>query len=200
MYENEHKVAAQWWADRLAGPCKQDNGDRSMTGMLTAGLMAMNQSSLQYPSEEQLEKFKAALVAALDAKAENHAQRGGDYPYRACLGVDYGPDADLAKAAEAAGIDGSRHRFPIKTVMWINPGDVAVRYGYGADETPLYLTQEAIDGRIAKEKKTLSEYRDGDALSYIEDEERRKERLAETIKWSEEQIAKYEAMEPVLET
>lgn len=53
------------------------------------------------------------------------------------LSVDYGPDLLLSEAAKAAGLD---MQFPWKTVMWIRPEGIIVRYGYGAPRVYHYPT------------------------------------------------------------
>jgi hypothetical protein len=69
------------------------------------------------------EKFVAALTEAIEARFD----RGLEY---VTLSVDYGPDMELAEAADAAGIHYSR--FPFKTCMWLRPDLVTAALGYGA--------------------------------------------------------------------
>ena len=54
-----------------------------------------------------------------------------------CFGCDYYPDPLLRQAAEAAEISDRCPPFPAKTLMWVDPGSVRVRYGYEAETIEL---------------------------------------------------------------
>ena len=58
--------------------------------------------------------------------------------YNRVVSTDYGPDDVLKDAANKAHINGQMFRFPMKTIMWINPGRVEVRPGYAAQEITIY--------------------------------------------------------------
>jgi hypothetical protein len=60
---------------------------------------------------------------------------------------DYGAHPVLAEAAESVGIKLRTLDLPIKTVMWINPGEVKVAEGYSAEPVVIW---EAPDSGVDK--------------------------------------------------
>lgn len=144
----EAKVAAKWWADRLRGDCKMQSGD-PMTRLLSPrhaeqtdiiDVLSML-SNVRELSSEQIDVFEATLAAIV---AETYCKTWDiKNPMfgSACrtLAVDYGACDELRAAYQYAG--GGQHVtvFPIKTVMWVNPGSVKVRYGYGGKEVELMV-------------------------------------------------------------
>ena len=130
------KIAAEWWADRVAAP-KFDNRDKSTAGFMGMALASM----LVKPVEEgSREKFISALSEIIFREFDNMVGR------KMTLGVDYGPDRNICEAAEVAGI--STNNFPWKTVMWIGENRVSVRCGYRADEQFLYANKEFWNQKI----------------------------------------------------
>ncbi|HVL13594.1 MAG TPA: hypothetical protein VM529_13585 [Gemmata sp.] len=137
-------AAAKWWADVLRSGAKFDNGDDSSAGGL-AGAMAM----LSRPefAADVLDKFEAELRAGM---ARWFNDRGGwsvEQPdwgsYGRCVSVDYGPCRVLSDALTRAGGRGNGITcFPWKTVMWVDPGKVTVRYGYAAPVTTIYHSED----------------------------------------------------------
>jgi hypothetical protein len=137
--EREARTAAKWWADQLRDQPQHDNGDA--LGSAFAGLVAARLPPLTY---EQIAAFEQHLCAGLlvllkaDTWDETDPGRGG---YFRTVAVDYDPDPLLTGAARQAGFKADL-RLPIKTVMWINPGEVSVACGYGAPEEKLPLLDE----------------------------------------------------------
>jgi hypothetical protein len=143
-------AAANWWGDRLSRREAQDNGDKVQSAFATwAASTAMPLST------EEREKF----VEALSYKLQDRCLTPKDYdprPWRPeqpnwgsalrCVGVDYHPAAVLEEAAEAAlGADRTRELsplWPIKTLMWIDPGVVRVQHGYGAERKDIFPARE----------------------------------------------------------
>lgn len=132
MLEQEISAAVDWWTAQLQQPARHDAGDFEintfawMSGMKTYTPL----------SDAQLTAFRAALQQEITALVELHPPLTGNPHYGAALrtvSVDYQPDDTLSKATKTADID-SFMRFPLKTVMWIDPGYVSVRCGYGAQE------------------------------------------------------------------
>lgn len=117
--------AAELWVRMLASPKYDNMGDtgtkkeRSLMGM--ASLMAHAIPSNATPGV--LERFRESLVRRL-----REAMDGQEYG--AYLGVDYGPDATLAEAAEDAGL---KMEWPWKTRMSISKDKVGVSSGYAAE-------------------------------------------------------------------
>jgi hypothetical protein len=113
------RAAAEWWAEQIGHPIHKvvdDNatGDERFTGDFA--FMAMQIVSGRHPvGDDAAHKFVEELSGR---------QRGGFNN----LGVDYGPDRQLAESADAAGIHYSR--FPFKTHMWIRPDHVTAALGY----------------------------------------------------------------------
>lgn len=115
------EVAAQWWADSLKRPQK-DNGDNSENGSFASALslfLAVDNT----PSDEQIADFKAALIVEI----ENDALWGDSV----LLVVDYHPEGALAIAARTAKIDDSC--FSWKTRMMVGAKEINVKCGYGAE-------------------------------------------------------------------
>ena len=128
--DQELDAAVDWWADVLASPPgHQEAGDavinasRTLLGMITYTPLR----------EGQIALFREALRAKIARELDIF---GGAW----CnVATDYGAPigTPLGDALAAAGIvDAHGHiedaRLPIKTVMWLEPGRVAVARGRGA--------------------------------------------------------------------
>lgn len=127
----EAAAAAEWWASKIDGRHHHDNGDRSSAGAIG---MFLADALMKAPSEEQVDKFKGALITEL--LNENNASLlafGG-------LHCDYGPGLFLRDAAEEAGIES--YNFPFKTSMSFRDGEIFVRDGYGAQPVKIYPTNK----------------------------------------------------------
>lgn len=127
--ELEAKEAAKWWAACLRSVRPHDNGDAFQSALSTLVTKSMAPISV-----EQIAAFEGALKTKIQERCRGHwypdePMRGS---YLRAIGVDYGPDVILCEAAHDAGFDPAA-RFPIKTRMIINPGEVRVAEGYGAD-------------------------------------------------------------------
>lgn len=118
------RALAQWWAEQLGSP-RFDNGD-AMSSMLYT--LAVDTSG--GPTEEQTTKFVERLTDFIDGELKHRPQ------YGVMLGVDYGPDHELAEAAEVAGIPIGR--FPWKTRTHATADYVTVALGYGSPHSLLW--------------------------------------------------------------
>lgn len=158
--------AAAWWRAQLQAPGyahKFNNGDRSRDGEMGQILASMVALRSPQPNAERLERFEqllaervlacllrdpspvyqpsAAVVAGSTAEqlAAARARAARDL----VLSVDYGPEGELRRAAEEAGVSG----FPWKTTMWVEWDarealcSVEVRAGYGASPQRLPAPQ-----------------------------------------------------------
>ena len=136
------EAAAAWWAAQLGSPIHRQvrDGERTASTDFAAMGMALISAGNAPLTAEQANRFTELLTATI---AKQLAKRIGWYerdpesdPAHASisLGVDYGPDLELAEAAEGAGITGSM-RFPIKTNMWVRQKYVTAARGYGARAT-----------------------------------------------------------------
>jgi len=129
--KEEINAAVEWWAKVIQEP-KHDNGEPLQS--LFANWLT---SKLKPLAEDQIESFKKNLTVKIRELLQKyqHYWREGDPrcgEFFRTIAVDYYPCSELAEAAEKAGIDATDLRFPMKTEMWINPGEVKVRHGYSA--------------------------------------------------------------------
>jgi len=134
--KKEIEAAVNWWVDILKGNPNHDNGESLQS--IFANLCARTLKPL---SEEKIYTFRLSLTEGITKRIEklghdpNNPMWGSSLR---CFGTDYHPDVVLAEAAEKAEIDAISLRFPIKTLMWINPGEVTVSRGYGAKSEVIY--------------------------------------------------------------
>ena len=125
------EVTAKWWADKISGDVKFDNGDTSFGGLMCA---AMAKTLVKSVTDEQKKTFVDKLTEII---LKNQFD---------CVSVDYHPDGQLKEAAEAAGIN--ENNFPWKTVTWMlydketDSFRVVVREGYCADSQQIYPVQD----------------------------------------------------------
>lgn len=114
------------WCKALHTP-KFDNGDNSMAGAITSGLMISNNDAARGKVDmpEAIEKFRVNLTKIL---------KGFDYSH--LLSVDYGPCQELADAAEGTGITDSM--FSIKSSVYTADDHVSASFGYAAPSTKFY--------------------------------------------------------------
>ncbi len=122
------QAAAAWWAEQIGAPTFRATAEGigpehpdyqfGETTSFLAGFLA----SKHPVTEEQGRRFAEALAAKVDDRLKRASW--------VSLGVDYGPDLDLAEAAEAASVDLSR--FPYKTHMGVTADYVTAALGYGA--------------------------------------------------------------------
>ena len=149
------EVAAKWWADKLDGMAKQDNGAPEMANGL-GGLLMMMSSLMHKVSPEKREAFRIALETKLDESLDQKLDgledmAGGQISLR----VDYGAEGLLAEVASSLGIPyGTGSAFPVKTSMAVSKKDVKLWYGYGASEQVLYKEEPTKTTPPAGGKKT----------------------------------------------
>lgn len=140
--------AVDLWCRSLRSP-KFDNGDNSFAGVLGGALqahLAEVQTAKVHDFDAAIERFREALAGRLKLCRDRSGELdGGKHPdgssstyyFNRSLGVDYGPDRDLAAAAEAAGIP--RSAFSIKSrVSFYGDNYVSASFGYGQEETNHY--------------------------------------------------------------
>jgi hypothetical protein len=120
----EITVATLWWSECLGGRVKSSVGDDQADMMLD---LSRAVSRAGKPTAEQVELFEIKLMDLI-CKAVVDSSRN-----EVCLSVDYEPEGLLRTALIGAGITNAQAQLPVKTVMWIKPGGVEVKTGYGAD-------------------------------------------------------------------
>lgn len=131
--------AVELWCRALRQP-KHDNGDNSVTGFMTLGLVGMTvdaELAKIDDLEARIEKFRQALAERLKFMQANDGEptgkQGGpeNYYFDRFLSVDYGPDPDLRFAADIADIPHSL--FSWKSTVQIHATHVCSSFGYGAE-------------------------------------------------------------------
>jgi len=134
----EVEAAAQWWTDRLRkAPGFQNAGVRTRDEIELSLARTIIQNESYTPlSDQSLQVFHETLAQVITQHIGSNwypddPLRGGML-YGRILSVDYGvsPESILGIALSVANIN--NNRLPTKTVMWIDPGCVSVRQGYGA--------------------------------------------------------------------
>jgi len=116
------RAAAEWWAKQVGAPVHRlvRDEERSFASDFAEVGMLMVASDHPVPDgtatafADALEKLYDELLVRCDGWVS--------------LGVDYGPDMELAKVAEAHGIHASR--FPMKTNVYARPDHVTASLGY----------------------------------------------------------------------
>ncbi len=139
----ESHVAALWWMDQLANPDPDDAGDPILDAMTALA----KQKKLPQLSTLQLMAFYSALGEIVEHKFVKSDHWRPQQPHwgsaNRYLATDYHMCVELKTAYEYA-LGGVDYQgicpFPIKTVMWVSPGDVKVRCGYLGKEVPLLTT------------------------------------------------------------
>lgn len=139
----ESLAAAAWWASRLGraehdlGTRDRDEREKTARADIVSALMgraftdeqvAAFQSELGFTIEQHLIREEATYHR--DSWRPHEPQWGSGCQ---AFGCDYGPEWMLTQAAEEAGFKLGMLDLPLKTVMWVNPGEVKVREGVGGD-------------------------------------------------------------------
>ena len=132
-------AAAEWWAGAVGAPSFNhvSNEERDDISDMTQMMASMLAAKFEV-SEEAGAKFATELAKIIDKQLT-------DRDWGVTLGVDYGPDRELAEAAEKAGIN--RSRFPWKTNMWIKHDHVTVSAGYRAATELIWASDEWLANR-----------------------------------------------------
>lgn len=121
--ETAARAAAEWWAEQVGAPVHHPVRPNQRDAHSIFAEEALATLAARHP----VPRGAAPVFAAdLEKRIEEMLGRVGHIS----LGVDYGPDLELAEAAEAAGIHCGR--FPIKTHMWLTADYVTAALGYGA--------------------------------------------------------------------
>lgn len=132
----EARAAARWWASQLTGkpvhriaPPESPDASRADFANIATAVAGRTYTA------EQVEAFRVALERRIEEFLADQCwypddpKRGSYFRVVEC---GYGPDRVLTQAAEDAGITVTILELPMKTIMWVNPGEVAVSAGYCA--------------------------------------------------------------------
>jgi len=116
------RAAAEWWAKQVGAPTHRlvRNEERDFSSDFAE--LALLTVAYRNPVPD------GAGAAFVDALEKLYDELLVKWDGRVSLGVDYGPDLELADVAKAHGIHGSR--FPIKTNLWVYPDYVVASLGY----------------------------------------------------------------------
>lgn len=141
---------------------------------------------------ESRDKFVSFLSDSIEKEMiKNQERERENWVPDIILDVDYGACKKLSEAGEYAGIPDSN--FPWKTCMWIDKNHVSVSYGYRANEEYLYANRTYWRSKINSLKSSIEEYRSGEMLSWIENEEERNATAKERISDIEKRITEYQS-------
>lgn len=147
--DNVADVAADWWISVVSSP------------ELKAGLEGTNGIYIEYAEEKRAKDnldgaFTNDKVKVFKETLKETIKKLLIIQGFARLSVDYGPDYELSKCAEKAGVSGFIC-FPWKTVMNVDLDEVTVKYGYGAKELSIFKretdlqNEETVKEKIKKE-------------------------------------------------
>ncbi len=126
--EREVEVAVAWWTGYLERAVSEGTSTTSQAGLVaTAAQVGVFR-----------EAFRVALTAYLLPSWRPEEPTWGQGTR--AFGVRYGPDDVIATALDESGVRGSAW-LPIKTTMWIDPGEVRVRIGRRAATETLWKGQ-----------------------------------------------------------
>lgn len=128
LSNKEIEAAAKWWSNELAIFTDHDAGDSQVNMVMS---FSSNLAQKNYTSE-QVEAFEKALIEVLTERVNF------DKYWYPTIHNDYGLDIVLQEAGEKAGLKLTSFDLPIKTVMWLQEGRVAVSKGYGAPSEDIY--------------------------------------------------------------
>lgn len=137
---DEAKIGARWWANCLRDPdqVRHDAGDIEVNAM--ANWARDRDSRNDEFDAEKVDEFEKKLAKRLQEKIED---RRWDYqqPFvgNTTVRCDYHADPVLQDVAEEVGLEiSSMTTFPIKTTMWLDPGEVRVKTGHSAEIRTLW--------------------------------------------------------------
>lgn len=138
----EVKTAVDWWTACLTRENKQDSGDAKLNA--DASLIRSLGGDVRFPHGGTVQRFRLCLTVAIAAHVAKYWHEEEPDRGSACrtVATDYGPDFTLEIALAAARVEQGSLILPIKTVMWINPGQVKVACGYGAAAEIIYTREE----------------------------------------------------------
>jgi hypothetical protein len=116
------RAAAEWWAERVGAPVHRlvEHSQRDFSSDFAE--LSMLVIAAENPVPE------GAAAGFVDALEKLYDELLVKWDGRVSLGVDYGPDMELAAVAKAHGIHPAR--FPIKTNLWAYPDHVVASLGY----------------------------------------------------------------------
>jgi hypothetical protein len=133
----EVEAAAHWWVGTICGPPQNDSGgDPYFDALKTA--FSQKTEPIGPEVRDKLYDYLCVTIAAKVARTEWRTDVPNWGSGMRTIHCDYHPDNALEAAAQKAGIYDLYFRCPIKTIMWINPGEVKVSCGYRAPDEVIY--------------------------------------------------------------
>ena len=158
----EAKVAAKFWADQLRYGAKFQSSS-PLQRLIAPGstkdsddidaMCSLAASFAKKLTEDQIQEFEKLLAQIIQEKIIEPESMGWEKSKTVpgwgsatrTIGTDYAMCSELQAAYQAVGGSPNATAFSIKTMMWINPGSVTVRHGYGAPEVELMDSTHAPD-------------------------------------------------------
>lgn len=142
----EAVAAADWWAARLAAGASAHD-----VGSAESNLFANTVSALvaRQRDQVQIERFRDALAGLIEADVDGDGWRPDNPQWGSAMRtveVGYAPDEILAGAAKQAGFELKLSDLPMKTVMWVNPGEVKVAEGFNAPISTVWKATSSPEG------------------------------------------------------
>lgn len=139
----ESQVAAQWWANHLRNPedVRHDAGDLKVNAVTNWARDTDSRNS-EFDAE-RVDVFETELAQLVEQMIEERPKWDYQAPYmmsgNSVIRCDYHADPLLQEAADEAGLEiSSMTTFPVKTTMWVDPAEVRVSAGYGADVNTIW--------------------------------------------------------------
>lgn len=151
--------AANWWAGRLGRAAqkvteRRDRAERKTQDFTETAALLSGRTF----TDEQRAAFRRELAPLIEAHLREHetgiwqdSWRPDEPKWGSAtrdISIDYGAHPVLKAAAEAAGITLRTLDLPLKTVMWINPGEVIVGEGYNAPPVDVWRGEPSPPHRI----------------------------------------------------
>ena len=136
----EAEVAAKWWTDLLRdNDVEHDNGEpmQSAFAQTIRDKDPRNDGFLG----ENLSRFEEVLAKKIQEKINSRKTWDYEKPQlgQTLIKCDYHADSLLQESAEEVGMEiSSMTTFPMKTTMWIDPGEVYVSAGYQSDPVTIW--------------------------------------------------------------
>lgn len=141
---DEARIGARWWANCLRNPdsVTHDAGDL-MVNAMTSWARDADSRNDEFPPEK-VDRFEEALIPKIQDRIDDQPwDPQQPFMRNTAIRCDYHADPILQEAADDVGLEiSSMTTFPIKTTMYIDPGEVRVAGGHGNDPETIWESGE----------------------------------------------------------
>ena len=161
-------IASDWWANKISGDFKHDNGDYSTSSCVVNFLADLGKEKID---DEKKKMFKDKLKEKIMFHME-----GKEYKFTARhieLSCDYGPGFILKDAGEECNIP--TFNFPFKVYMSVNPNNILLCDGYGKKGIFLFATKDYYEREFEQAEERiigLNEELNGERVTYYDSKEK----------------------------